>query len=70
MFRWNRPSVNSRSSSTGYGTVLDEVAEALEPHRLAGYLSELARAYTAFYDSCPAISAEEPIRSNRIALCQ
>lgn len=54
----------------GYGTVLDEVTEALEPHRLAGYLYELARAYTAFYDSCPVISAEEPIRSNRIALCQ
>ncbi|MFJ2838752.1 arginine--tRNA ligase [Nocardia sp. NPDC087230] len=54
----------------GYGTVLNEVAEALEPHRLAGYLYELARAYTTFYDSCPVISAEEPVRSNRIALCQ
>ncbi|MGQ4619988.1 arginine--tRNA ligase domain-containing protein, partial [Nocardia sp. R7R-8] len=36
----------------GYGTVLGEVAEALEPHRLAGYLYELARTYTSFYDSC------------------
>lgn len=54
----------------GYGTVLAEVAEALEPHRLAGYLYDLARAYTSFYDSCPVIAAGEPIRSNRIALCQ
>ncbi|WP_169813587.1 arginine--tRNA ligase [Nocardia lijiangensis] len=54
----------------GYGTVLGEVAEALEPHRLAGYLYDLARAYTSFYDSCPVIAAGEPIRSNRIALCQ
>ncbi|MFF0529416.1 arginine--tRNA ligase [Nocardia amikacinitolerans] len=54
----------------GYGAVLGEVAEALEPHRLAGYLYDLARAYTSFYDSCPVIAADEPIRSNRIALCQ
>ncbi|MGQ4597137.1 arginine--tRNA ligase [Nocardia sp. R6R-6] len=54
----------------GYGTILAEVAEALEPHRLAGYLYDLARAYTTFYDSCPVITADEPIRSNRIALCQ
>ncbi|MFI8973151.1 arginine--tRNA ligase [Nocardia asteroides] len=53
-----------------YGTVLGEVAEALEPHRLAGYLYDLARTYTSFYDSCPVLSSEEPIRSNRIALCQ
>ncbi|MEV0773380.1 arginine--tRNA ligase [Nocardia salmonicida] len=54
----------------GYGTVLAEVADVLEPHRLAGYLYELARAYTTFYDACPVIAADEPIRSNRIALCQ
>ncbi|MFE1596826.1 arginine--tRNA ligase [Nocardia sp. NPDC058705] len=54
----------------GYGTVLAEVTHVLEPHRLAGYLYELARAYTSFYDACPVIAAGEPIRSNRIALCQ
>lgn len=54
----------------GYGTVLGEVADALEPHRLAGYLYDLARVYTSFYDSCPVLAADEPIRSNRIALCQ
>ncbi|KQY36823.1 arginine--tRNA ligase [Nocardia sp. Root136] len=53
-----------------YGTVLAEVAEVLEPHRLAGYIYDLARAYTTFYDTCPVIAADGPIRSNRIALCQ
>ncbi|MFD3707112.1 arginine--tRNA ligase [Nocardia sp. NPDC058658] len=53
----------------GYGTVLAEVADVLEPHRLAGYLYELARSYTTFYDACPVLAATEPIRSNRIALC-
>ncbi|MFI8978440.1 DALR anticodon-binding domain-containing protein [Nocardia asteroides] len=59
-----------QSAEREYGAAPDEVAEALEPHRLAGYLYELARAYTTFYDSCPVVSAEEPIRSDRIALCQ
>ncbi|MGW6698234.1 arginine--tRNA ligase [Nocardia sp. NPDC055049] len=54
----------------GYGTVLAEVADTLEPHRLAGYLYELARVYTSFYDSCPVLAADEPIRLNRISLCQ
>ncbi|MFI1240682.1 arginine--tRNA ligase [Nocardia salmonicida] len=54
----------------GYSTVLAEVADTLEPHRLTGYLYELARAYTGFYDSCPVLAADEPIRSNRISLCQ
>ncbi|WP_327147817.1 arginine--tRNA ligase [Nocardia sp. NBC_01329] len=53
----------------GYSTVLDEVAATLEPHRLAGYLYDLARAFTAFYDACPVLSAPEPVRGNRIALC-
>jgi arginyl-tRNA synthetase len=53
-----------------YGTTLAEVNEALEPHRLCGYLYDLARALTTFYDACPVLTADEPIRGNRIALCQ
>jgi arginyl-tRNA synthetase len=54
----------------GYGTVIAEVATALEPHRLAGYLYELARALTGFYDACPVLTATEPVRGNRLALSQ
>lgn len=54
----------------GYGTVLAEVATTLEPHRLAGYLYELARAFTGFYDTCPVLTATEPVRGNRLALAQ
>ncbi|MET8798227.1 arginine--tRNA ligase [Nocardia sp. NPDC004568] len=53
-----------------YGTVVTDVAATLEPHRLAGYLYELARAFTTFYDTCPVTGAPEPIRSNRLAVCQ
>ncbi|WP_040837309.1 arginine--tRNA ligase [Nocardia brevicatena] len=53
-----------------YGTVLTEVAATLEPHRLAGHLYDLARAFTAFYDTCPVLTAPEPVRGNRLALTQ
>ena len=53
-----------------YGATLAEVNDALEPHRLCGYLYDLARAFTAFYDACPVLTADEPVRANRIALCQ
>ncbi|MGQ4616913.1 arginine--tRNA ligase [Nocardia sp. R7R-8] len=54
----------------GYGTVIAEVATTLEPHRLAGHLYELARAFTGFYDTCPVLTATEPVRGNRLALAQ
>ena len=53
-----------------YGSTVREVAETLEPHRLCGYLYELARDFTAFYDNCPVLSADEPVRGNRLALCR
>jgi arginyl-tRNA synthetase len=52
-----------------YGAVLADVRVTLEPHKLCGYLFGLARAFTAFYEACPVIQAEEPTRSNRVALC-
>jgi arginyl-tRNA synthetase len=53
-----------------YADTLVEVDTTLEPHRLCGYLYELARDITAFYDQCPVLGADEPARGNRIALCQ
>ena len=45
-------------------------AEAMEPHRLCGYLFELAQALTAFYDACPVLGAPDPaVRANRLVLC-
>ncbi|MFB8004132.1 arginine--tRNA ligase [Nocardia sp. NPDC056000] len=53
-----------------YSGVLADIANSLEPHRLATYLYELARVFTVFYDTCPVLAAPEPARANRIALCQ
>jgi arginyl-tRNA synthetase len=53
-----------------FGDIVTEVGRVLEPHRLCGYLYELAKQFTDFYEACPVLSAPEPVRSNRLALCQ
>ncbi|WP_427129526.1 arginine--tRNA ligase [Pseudarthrobacter sp. S9] len=52
-----------------YGATLGKVRELLEPHRLCGYLFELAQLFTSFYDQCPVLKAEESVRESRLALC-
>ncbi len=51
------------------GDVLDQVAADLLPNRLCLYLFELSQKYNQFYDRCPVLSAEEPARTSRLALC-
>jgi arginyl-tRNA synthetase len=54
-----------------FGDAVLSVTETLEPHRLSAYLYGLAQAFTDFYESCPVLKAEsEPVRDNRIVLCQ
>ncbi|MEZ0075244.1 arginine--tRNA ligase [Planotetraspora sp. GP83] len=52
----------------GFGSVVEAVAETSEPHRLCNYLFDLAQAFTGFFESCPVLKAEEPVRSSRLAL--
>ncbi len=53
----------------GFGAAVTEVASAAEPHRLAAFLFETASAFTAFYEQCPVLKAEdEPTRHSRLAL--
>ncbi|NEE01087.1 arginine--tRNA ligase [Phytoactinopolyspora halotolerans] len=53
-----------------YGTTLAEVSDTLEPHHLCAYLYALARDFTTFYETCPVLTADEPVRRNRLALCR
>ncbi|MFS2292895.1 MAG: arginine--tRNA ligase [Actinomadura sp.] len=53
----------------GFEGVLAQVEETLEFHRLAHYLYGLATAFTGFYEVCPVLKSEEPIRRSRLALC-
>ena len=53
-----------------YGAVVADVGTSLEPHRLCTYLHDLAEAYSAFYQQCPVLKAEdEAIRASRLRLC-
>ncbi|MEV5414019.1 arginine--tRNA ligase [Thermopolyspora sp. NPDC052614] len=53
----------------GFASVVEKVAESAEPHRLCAYLFDLAQAFTAFYESCPVLTAEdEAVRESRLAL--
>ncbi len=53
----------------GFGTVVAQVAETTEPHRLCGYLFEVASAFTTFYENCPVLQAgTSAVRDSRLAL--
>jgi arginyl-tRNA synthetase len=54
----------------GFGDVVVEVAGSLEPHRLCGYLFDVAQAFSGFYENCPVLHADDPTRASRLALCR
>ncbi|MGO4956987.1 arginine--tRNA ligase [Luteococcus sp. Sow4_B9] len=53
-----------------FGEVVADVAETLQPHKLCGYLYEVAGAYSTFYEHCPVMKSEGEVRASRLALCQ
>jgi arginyl-tRNA synthetase len=52
----------------GFGAVVTEVERSLEFHHLAGYLYRLATTFSAFYERCPVLRADEPVRESRLVL--
>jgi arginyl-tRNA synthetase len=53
----------------GFGSVVGQVAETTEPHRLCGYLFDVASAFTTFYENCPVLQADSgAVRNSRLAL--
>ncbi len=52
-----------------YPSTLRAAADTLEPHRLCGYLYELAVSFSRFYDRCHVLNAEEDVRGSRLRLC-
>ncbi len=54
----------------GFGAAVTGVAETAEPHRLCAYVFEVASLFTAFYEQCPVLKADdEQTRQARLALC-
>lgn len=52
-----------------FGEILPLVLEDHRPNLLANYLLELARAFHSYFEACPVLKSEEPLRSSRLALC-
>lgn len=52
-----------------FGEIVAQVGETLQPHRLCGYLYELAGGLSVFYEQCPVLKSEGEVRSSRLALC-
>ncbi len=50
-------------------TALADTMATYSPHKLCTYLFDLSQDFTAFYEHCPVIQADEPVRSSRLALC-
>lgn len=51
------------------GEVISGVEQELLPNRLCEYLYNLSDKFNKFYENCPVLKAEEPIRTSRLALC-
>lgn len=48
--------------------ILHEVEKDLLPNRICDYLYELSKKFNQFYEQCPVLTAEEPIKTSRLIL--
>ncbi|MGH8934408.1 MAG: arginine--tRNA ligase [Egibacteraceae bacterium] len=54
----------------GFEEAVRASAERYQPHRLCGYLYELATVFTTFYETCPVLRAgDAQTRASRLTLC-
>ena len=49
--------------------ILDAVAADSLPSTLCSYLFELAGAFMSFYENCPVLQSDQPLKSSRLMLC-
>jgi arginyl-tRNA synthetase len=52
-----------------FAEIVPQVLNDFRPNILANYLFELANSFHTFYEACPVLKAEEPVRASRLALC-
>jgi arginyl-tRNA synthetase len=48
--------------------VIEIVTRELKPHHLTNYLYDLANRFHVFFEHCPVLQSEEPVRTSRLAL--
>jgi arginyl-tRNA synthetase len=53
-----------------FDAALAAAVEHAEPHRLCGYLFDVAQALAAFWNACPVLGApSDSVRTSRLVLC-
>ena len=52
-----------------FAEIVPQVLNDFRPNILANYLFELANSFHTFYEACPVLKSDEPIRGSRLALC-
>ena len=52
-----------------YPTALADTMATYSPHKLCTYLFDLSQDFSTFYEHCPVMKADEPVRTSRLALC-
>ncbi len=52
-----------------FAEIVPQVVNDFRPNILANYLFELANSFHAFYEACPVLRSDEPVRGSRLALC-
>lgn len=52
----------------GYPSAIDNTLDSYSPHKLCTYVYELASDFSSFYQECPILKSEEPMRTSRLAL--
>jgi arginyl-tRNA synthetase len=60
--------INLAKRLSQFAEVVPQVLNDFRPNILAAYLFELANSFHTFYEACPVLKSEEPVRSSRLAL--
>ena len=60
--------INLAKKLCQFGEIVPQVLNDFRPNVLATYLFELSNGFHSFYEACPVLKSEEPVRSSRLAL--
>ncbi|WP_394942874.1 arginine--tRNA ligase [uncultured Ilumatobacter sp.] len=52
----------------GYPSAIENTLDSYSPHKLCTYVYELASDFSSFYQECPILKSDEPMRTSRLAL--
>jgi arginyl-tRNA synthetase len=52
-----------------FNQVINDIEQDLLPNRLCDYLYQVSDKFNKFYENCPVLKSEEPVKTSRLMLC-